>query len=73
MFFVIRTEQSIIKTNSYGKVLGPTSIQWEEAMELPCLYSFDMPFEIYEKHEFGYNPEEIDKVLHGTIHFIQSN
>jgi hypothetical protein len=32
-----------------------------------------MPFEIYEKHEFGYNPEEIQSVMHGVISFIQGN
>ncbi len=32
-----------------------------------------MPFEIYDKHEFGYNPEEINSVLHGTIVFMQGN
>jgi hypothetical protein len=32
-----------------------------------------MPFEIYDKHEFGYNPEEIKSVMHGTIVFMQGN
>ncbi len=32
-----------------------------------------MPFEIFDKHEFGYNPEEINSIMSGVIVFAQGN
>ena len=30
---------------------------WDEKVEIPVLYGKEFSFEVFEKHEFGYNPD----------------
>ena len=41
-------------------------MEWDEPISLPVLYKREFLFEIYDKHEFGYNPDELT-VMHGII------
>jgi hypothetical protein len=42
-----------------GRVRSQTLIEWLEPIALPLLVSEDYRFEIFEEHQFGYNPEEL--------------
>ena len=40
---------------------------WDEKVEIPVLYGKEFSFEVFEKHEFGYNPDQFKNMLYGTL------
>ena len=53
-----------------AKIVNDKSIEWAESLTLPLLYNREFEFEIYDKHEFGYNPEEFQTMLVGTLSVV---
>ena len=48
------------------------TIKWTTPLCIPTVYGEDIDFEIYDKHEFGYNPEEMQTLLYGTIRLSEN-
>lgn len=51
--------------------MNQATIKWEENLRIPEVYNQDIDFEIYNQHEFGYNPEELQNLLFGSIKFSE--
>ena len=37
-------------------MISDLSIEWDDPIILPVKFNKEVAFEIYDKHEFGYNP-----------------
>jgi hypothetical protein len=46
-------------------VLSEGNIKWDDTIIMP--FNAIVNFEIVTKHKFGYNPEELEGVIQGTI------
>ena len=47
-------------------------IKWSKPIEIPELYDKDIDFEIYDEHQFGYDPEELKTIFYGTLRITQN-
>ena len=45
-------------------------IEWKEDITLPLYLHKNLEFEFYPKHDFGYNPEEIDNMAYGSATIV---
>ena len=55
------------RTKKPGKIINEKLLEWDEGIMLPVYFQKPIHFEIYNKHEFGYNPEELDEIFEGVI------
>ena len=52
--------------------MNEATIRWDETLRIPEVYNQSIDFEIYNEHEFGYNPEEMHNLLYGSIRLTQN-
>jgi hypothetical protein len=57
----------VVKCGNPGVFVSETTIKWEQPVRLPNTDTHDVLFEIADAHQFGYNPEELDSVFHGSL------
>lgn len=49
--------ENVVKgTKRAGRMISDLSIEWDDPIILPVKFNKEVAFEIYDKHEFGYNP-----------------
>ena len=65
-------EQQLITSKEHARVKNQSQVEWTDPIPLPLHYNTDYHFEIYESHQFGYNPEEL-AVGQGTINVIEDD
>ena len=53
----MKVENSMNSSKESSIHANDATIKWSQAITLPELYHEDIDFEVYDKHEFGYNPE----------------
>lgn len=63
---------SIITSKNICTLVNEATIRWEESLRIPEVYNQPIDFEIYNEHEFGYNPEELQNLLYGTIKLVEN-
>lgn len=63
---------SIITSKNICTVINEATIKWEESLRIPEIYGQSIDFEIYNEHEFGYNPEELQNLFYGTIKLVEN-
>ncbi len=62
-----QVDQQLHSVKTPAKVKSPALVEWTDPVSLPLLINQEYRFEVYEMHQFGYNPEELSSVAIGKF------
>ena len=65
-YLSIYVESSITNSKKPSIYVNNGKLKWEEVLTIEDPQGHDVDFEIFDKHEFGYNPEELEN-MYGTM------
>ena len=65
-------EEQLIVCKDLARIRSQTLAEWTEPIPLPLFYNEEYRFEIFEEHQFGFNPEEF-AVAVGKIEVTESD
>ncbi len=55
------------RSKQEAQIITSQKIKWTQNITYPVLYNKTIDFEVFDRHKFGYNPEELSQVIRGKF------